>query len=137
MQKVYTKSVIALDHVPLAFLNGTSGILYTREDPCIAIEAAIQLPAIALVENENGNCSTIDRILNAQLEGALGVILYDNTTTDVTRNKVKCLVDPQLDVILFFLLFLFTKSLFFASFAMFSDKSIKNERRDIIKIKYG
>ncbi|OBZ87774.1 Receptor y region, transmembrane domain- and RING domain-containing protein 2 [Choanephora cucurbitarum] len=87
VQKVYTKSVIALDHVPLAFLNGTSGILYTREDPCIAIEAAIQLPAIALVENENGNCSTIDRILNAQLEGALGVILYDNTTTDVTRNK--------------------------------------------------
>ncbi|KAI8380533.1 hypothetical protein EDC96DRAFT_582586 [Choanephora cucurbitarum] len=87
VQKVYTKSVIALDHVPLAFSNGTSGILYTREDPCIAIEAAIQLPAIALVENDNGNCSTIDRILNAQLEGALGVILYDNTTTDVTRNK--------------------------------------------------
>ncbi|KAI8362802.1 hypothetical protein BD560DRAFT_437086 [Blakeslea trispora] len=87
MQEIYTKSIIALDHVPLALSNGTSGILYTKEDPCIASETAIQLPVIALVQNENGNCSTMDRILNAQLEGALGVIIYDNSTVDISQNK--------------------------------------------------
>ncbi|KAI8047579.1 uncharacterized protein B0P05DRAFT_565678 [Gilbertella persicaria] len=70
--------VYPFDHVPLAHLNGTTaGILYHKADPCSSL-IQLNISSIALMKKkEGGDCSLTERILNAQMEGALGVIVYD------------------------------------------------------------
>lgn len=87
--------------------EGTTGVLYNREDSCSpSIQQPIPLPfyaqdpkssrvpKIALIKKQQGNCSIYEKILNAQLEGAIGVVLYDSQFIDYEtslddRKKVK------------------------------------------------
>lgn len=83
--------IAPLDHVPLPPVDGTNGVLYNREDSCSeTIDQPIpipfyasspkqsKVPKIALIKKQGGNCTLSQKIIFAQLEGAIGVIVYDS-----------------------------------------------------------
>ncbi|MBM6383501.1 MAG: hypothetical protein JSY10_05835 [Paenibacillus sp.] len=80
-----------LYNVPEAYVYGTKGVLYNREESCSpdTIEQPVpipfyadsakssKVPKIALIKKQGGPCSLVEKIKNAQKESAIGVIIYD------------------------------------------------------------
>lgn len=88
----FSLTVAPIDNLPQASVDGTNGVLYNRDDSCspdtinqpipipfYAVTAKLsKVPKIALIKKQGGNCTMIEKIRNAQLEGAIGAILYDS-----------------------------------------------------------
>jgi hypothetical protein len=86
------KSIHPLGNTPSAYFDGTTGVLYNRDDSCSSstIQQPIPLPfysvdvkstsvpKVALIKKQGGACSIVEKIRNAETEGAIGAIVYDN-----------------------------------------------------------
>ncbi|KAI8884823.1 hypothetical protein K501DRAFT_312353 [Backusella circina FSU 941] len=86
---VYDKSVFPIDNTPEVPSDGLRGILYDSGDSCNHKIKRTPLPSIikkynitkiALIK-QTGNCFLAQKILNAQLEGASGVVIYHNASS--------------------------------------------------------
>jgi hypothetical protein len=97
----FIKSISPLDNVPNASSEGTIGVLYNRDDSCLAtIQQPIpypfyaatpkqsQVPKIAFIRKQGGNCTLVEKILNAQNEGAIGAIVYDTIIINENHKAV-------------------------------------------------
>lgn len=106
------KSVVPLDNTPLADFDGTTGVLYNRGDSCssstiqqpiplpfyTADARSTKVPKIALIKKQGGTCSIVEKIRNAETEGAIGAIVYDtliNTNAEDCKS-VKIEIAPEL-----------------------------------------
>lgn len=95
-------------------MDGTSGVLYNRDDSCSpnAIDQLIpipfytatsklsKVPKIALIKKQGGNCTLIEKIKNAQLEGAIGAIIYDTNEMTNDHKAVSFCIKSKTPIIL-------------------------------------
>lgn len=97
----FLKSIAPLNNVPAASTDGgTVGILYNRDESCSpnTIDQPIpipfytvtakqsKVPKIALIKKQGGNCTLVEKIRNAQLEGAIGAIVYDTKDINIDED---------------------------------------------------
>lgn len=107
----FIQTVAPLDNVPWTSIDGTTGVLYNRDDSCSpsttqqpipfpfydADPKSTKVPKIALIKKQGGDCTLVQKILNAEHEGAIGAIVYDtlsNATHDQDRKAVKITFVP-------------------------------------------
>lgn len=94
-------AVTPLDNTPSADFDGTTGVLYNRDDSCspLTVQQPIPLPfysadakstkvsKIALIKKQGGTCSIVEKIRNAETEGAIGAIVYDTLTNTNAEDR--------------------------------------------------
>lgn len=107
----FIQTVAPLDNLPSPGIDGATGVLYNRDDSCspLTVQQPIPLPfydadpksskvpKIALIKKQGGNCTLVQKILNAEYEGAIGAIVYDtltNATHFEDRKAVKITFSP-------------------------------------------
>ncbi|CEP13640.1 hypothetical protein [Parasitella parasitica] len=97
----FIQTVAPLDNMPSPGLDGTTGVLYNRGDSCASgivqqpvplpfysIDAkSTKVPKIALITKQGGSCSLVEKIRNAENEGAIGVIVYDTLTNTNVQDR--------------------------------------------------
>ncbi|KAI8891072.1 hypothetical protein K501DRAFT_146543, partial [Backusella circina FSU 941] len=107
----FANHVYPFNNVPEAQGSEAVGILYNRDDSCTPHiiqnitppfytdnPKAANVPKIALIKKE-GNCTLTTKILNAQKEGAIGVIIYNNQDiTDVHDKADGVLPDSGIEI---------------------------------------
>ncbi|GAN00788.1 hypothetical protein MAM1_0002c00212 [Mucor ambiguus] len=105
----FIQTIAPLDNIPSPSIDGTTGVLYNRDDSCspLTVQQSIpfpfydadpkstQVPKIALIKKQGGNCTLIQKILNAEQEGAVGVIVYDTLTNATRMEDRKAGVPPE------------------------------------------
>lgn len=100
----FSKRLVLIENLPIASTEGTEGVLYNREDSCTpnTIQQSIPLPFYAVDPKsakvpkiafiKSGSCTVYEKILNAQIEGAIGAIIYDTSadfSNETTKNELK------------------------------------------------
>ncbi|KAK4516711.1 uncharacterized protein ATC70_011689 [Mucor velutinosus] len=105
----FIQTVAPLDNLPLPSIDGATGVLYNRDDSCspLTVQQPIPLPfydvdpkstkvpKIALIKKQGGNCTLIQKILNAEHEGAIGAIVYDTLVNATHVDDRKAGVPPE------------------------------------------
>ncbi|KAL7318585.1 hypothetical protein PS15m_001808 [Mucor circinelloides] len=105
----FIQTVAPLNNVPSPSIDGTTGVLYNRDDSCssLTIQQLIpfpfydadpkstKVPKIALIKKQGGNCTLIQKILNAEHEGAIGAIVYDTLANATHVEDRKAGVPPE------------------------------------------
>lgn len=96
----FYKSIAPLYNTPDASTDGTMGVLYNRDDSCspetppqnipipfyTATPKLSKVPKIALIKKQGGSCTLAEKIKNAQIEGAIGAIVYDTIANEMTND---------------------------------------------------
>ncbi|KAF1799152.1 hypothetical protein V8B55DRAFT_1519092 [Mucor lusitanicus] len=105
----FIQTVAPLDNLPSPGIDGATGVLYNRDDSCspLTVQQPIPLPfydadpksskvpKIALIKKQGGNCTLVQKILNAEYEGAIGAIVYDTLTNATHFEDRKAGVPPE------------------------------------------
>ncbi|KAI8061387.1 hypothetical protein BDF21DRAFT_403177 [Thamnidium elegans] len=108
----FSNTVSPLYNVPEAYVYGTKGVLYNREESCSpdTIEQPVpipfyadsakssKVPKIALIKKQGGPCSLVEKIKNAQKESAIGVIIYDISEMTYADQDYKAGVPPDSEI---------------------------------------